>query len=128
MRYFARLTKLGFAMLACMLAGTSYAVEKLPVVSHWLANSSGRLIDHVPNFISDMVVNYNSDLQFPRPMILSASAWDEGGYGYAAFHNGKVIGKAEWWRDVIYSDTATYGKTKCWIVNFWARASYYKQV
>lgn len=117
-----------FAMLA-LFVGISFAgTTKLKnVEAHWLANIGGTKEDHVQNFIEDMIVNYNHDLQFPRPMVLTSSAWDEAGHSYGAYHNGKTIGKAEWWRDIIYSDTATFKQDKCWIVNFWGRASFYRR-
>ncbi len=95
---------------------------RLPVESHWLANTSGTPEGHIANFLTDMVVWCPQDPQFPSPLVLTASFWDEGSCGFCSYHEGKQAGKAEWWKERIHSDSATRGTTTCTIENLWGRA------
>jgi len=95
---------------------------RLVAESHWLANTSGTAQGHIANFLTDMVVWYPQDPQFPSPLVLTASFWDEGSCGYCSYHEGRQTGKAEWWKDRIHSDSATRGATTCTIENLWGRA------
>lgn len=105
------------AMLATL---TTWSAE-LPAVNHWVANTGGGK-NHVQNFIEDMVVYYSPDPQYPRPLVLTKSFWDEGSCGYCSYYNGQQAGKAEWWRDLINSKTVTRGTKTCTIGNFYGRA------
>ena len=124
-------------LLALAVSGVSHrASAGVPaldsVENHWVANTGGTLADHVQNFLTDMVVYYNPSPPTDNPLVLAASAWDEGGYGYGAYSHpgsgggtvGRTIGKAEWFRSIIHSDTARQGNLTCVIHNLWARASY----
>jgi len=99
------------------------------VQNHWVANSGGTLAGHVQNFLTDMVVYWNANDPADNPLVLAASFWDEGGYGYGAYSHpgpgggtlGRTIGKAEWWKDTIHSDTAWSATGKCQINHFWGR-------
>lgn len=105
---------------------------QISVTNHWVANTGGKQVDHVQNFLTDLVVYYNPSPPTDNPLVLAASAWDEGGYGYGGYSHpnqgggtvGRTIGKAEWFKNIIHSDTAWHGSTKCVINNLWARASY----
>lgn len=112
-----------FAALLCHVHGQT--VPQLNKSTYWLANSSGKPTDHIQNFIEHMSVVYVNSHQFPRPLILTKSFWDEGHVPNAAYHNGKRI-DANWWPDSVNSRLAKRGKDTCSIINFYGRAFLYK--
>ncbi len=111
------LTYLRVALLAAL---TTWSAE-LPSVNHWVANTAGGK-NHIQNFIEDMIVYYSPDPQYPKPLVLTKSFWDEGSCGYCSYHQGLQVGKAEWWKDLITSRSASRGAKTCTIGNFYGRA------
>lgn len=125
-----------FSVLALAASGLS-AVTEIPEASHtrhWLANTGGKLDDHVQNFLTDMILYDWEQSPQANPLLLTSSFWDEGGCGYCSYNtqkSGAQSGKAEWWKDTIRSDRADYYKrqpgknpvfqNRCRIVNFWGR-------
>jgi len=99
----------------------------LNATNHWVANTSGTVEGHINNFIVDMSVWYNPDPQGQeQPLILVGSFWDEGSCGYCAYHDGKQVGKAEWYKEHMHSQWVVRNLDTCRIENFWGRAFLYK--
>lgn len=108
---------------------------QLTYTNHWAANTGGTKEDHIQNFVEDMVMydnteatsSYSSEDQF----LLTGSTWDEGHHAYASMKitDGTPIGPSAFpvFIEKTYSDTATYRGNKCFIQNFWGRASYFKR-
>jgi len=101
---------------------------------HWLANTGGKLENHVQNFLTDMILYSWEQSPDANPLVLAASFWDEGACGYCSYNSqngGLQHGKAEMWKDTIHSDRADYYKrqsgkspvfkNRCQIVHFWGR-------
>lgn len=109
-------------ILLTLLFAWNTRAEQLGARTHWLANTGGKAEDHIANFLTDMVVWYPNQAQYPSPLVLTASFWDEGSCGYCSYHEGKQVGKAEWWKDTIHSDRAHWNGKTCTIGNFWGRA------
>ncbi|MBK9577813.1 MAG: hypothetical protein IPO40_12110 [Fibrobacteres bacterium] len=114
------------AMALALCSGVAHAqAPKLANVEHhWLANTGGRLDNHVANFLTDMVLYTWEQSPNDNPLLLTASFWDEGACGYCSYsttRKGLQVGKAEWWRDTIHSDRAYSKDTKCEIKRFWGR-------
>lgn len=116
---------LGLLSLLVLARAPAATPPELPGVEHhWLANTGGNKENHVANFLTDMSLYTWEQSPQDNPLLLTASFWDEGGYGYCAYstrRNGAVKGKAEWWKDKIHSDTARRGSLKCNIAHFWGR-------
>lgn len=112
-----------FAALLCTVHGQS--VPKLNKTTYWLANTSGKPTDHIQNFIEHMSVVYVKSTQYPRPLVLTKSFWDEGHAPNGAYHNGKRV-EVNWWLDSTNSRLARRGKDSCSIVNFYGRGFLYK--
>jgi hypothetical protein len=93
--------------------------------AHWLANTSGQPGSHIQNFIEDMSVIYVSDKQFPGPMVVTKSFWDEGGRPNAVYQDGRRIG-FNLWKDRTDSRTAVYQGDTCRILNFYGRSFLFK--
>ncbi len=113
------------SILLASLDLLSAASPRLPATIHWLANTSGRPEDHIQNFIEDMSVVYVPGHQFPKPLVLTKSFWDEGHAPNAAYHNGRRIDK-NWWLANTTSRMAARGRDTCRIENFYGRAFLYK--
>lgn len=111
-------------LLLCLWSGPD-STSRLPAQIHWLANTSGRPENHVQNFLEDMSVVYVSGHQYPRPLVLTKSFWDEGHAPNAAYHQGNRIDK-NWWPDSTDSRTARSPVDTCRIRNFYGRAFLYK--
>jgi hypothetical protein len=109
-------------VLLGLLQGAS---PRLSATVHWLANTSGRPENHIQNFIEDMSVVYVPGNQFPKPLVLTKSFWDEGQAPNAAYHDGRRIDK-NWWVASTNSRMAARGRDTCRIVNFYGRAFLYK--
>ncbi|MCB9495554.1 MAG: hypothetical protein H6686_01525 [Fibrobacteria bacterium] len=111
--------------LPLLLGFLSSAVPRLGGNVHWLANTSGKPDDHIQNFIEDMSVVYVSQNQYPKPMVLTKSFWDEGHVPNGAYSNGRRIEK-NWWLDSTSSRIAKRGRDTCRIENFYGRGFLYK--
>lgn len=116
-------------LMSLLIADTT----QLTYTNHWAANTGGTPETHVQNFVEDMVMYDNNTSTFPEEsqFLLTGSAWDEGHCGYCGLKtsNGEQLGKTDFqiFIDVTYSDTATYRGNKCFIQNFWGRASFFKR-
>jgi len=127
-----------FLILACVMCFGS--TELSNHTNHWVANSGGLPTNHAQNFISEMIIynNINSPLLPKGQSIITASAWDEGGCGNCVLDKNtglpirnldaaNLAGSPEI-SNALNSDTARFGNLKCYIQNFWGRASYFKNV
>jgi len=116
-----------FSLLAAFLPALASAATppELPRVDHhWLANTGGNKDNHIANFLTDMSLYTWEQTPNDNPLLLTSSFWDEGGCGYCSYsttRKGAVMGKAEWFKDKIHSDTAWRGNLKCNIAHFWGR-------
>lgn len=118
----------GYLILAAHLAvlvPITWSAPRLSYQVHWLANSSGRPEDHVQNFLEHMSVVYVNSAQYPRPLVLTKSFWDEGHVPNAAYHQGRRVEK-NWWLDSTDSRTAKRGSVRCTIANFYGRGFLFK--
>lgn len=116
-------------------------VAPLTVENHWIGNTHGDGSSlgggwAISNFIEDMEVFNPGELDpqndVHMPLIVTRSFWDETNWADGAYHNGRRVGKGEFFNRNISSKTATRSRMRisaavrdglsASIINFYGRA------